>query len=105
MLSVAVLIAVNELGIDMTILTVTLGVVLGATFSGVALGQELRTKAPWRLEVLENRVYFHDTVFTVDRRVAVRARRKGRADKVELRLTAARAEVDHPGTSTPRMEQ
>lgn len=81
MLSVAVLIAVNELGIDMTILTVTLGVLLGATFSGVALGQELRTKAPWGLEVLENRVYFDDTVFTVDRRVAVRARRKGRADK------------------------
>lgn len=37
MLSVAVLIAVNELGIDVTILTVTLGVVLGATFGGVAL--------------------------------------------------------------------
>jgi small-conductance mechanosensitive channel len=37
LLSVAVLIAVNELGIDVTILTVTLGVVLGATFGGVAL--------------------------------------------------------------------
>jgi small-conductance mechanosensitive channel len=37
LLSVAVLIAVNELGIDITILTVTLGVVLGATFGGVAL--------------------------------------------------------------------
>lgn len=37
LLSVAVLIAVNELGIDVTLLTVTLGVVLGATFGGVAL--------------------------------------------------------------------
>jgi hypothetical protein len=37
LLAVAVLIAVNELGIDMTILTVALGVVLGATFGGVAL--------------------------------------------------------------------
>jgi hypothetical protein len=37
MLAVAVLIAINELGIDVTILTVTLGVVLGATFGGVAL--------------------------------------------------------------------
>jgi small-conductance mechanosensitive channel len=37
LLSVAVLIAVNELGIEVTILTVTLGVVLGATFGGVAL--------------------------------------------------------------------
>jgi hypothetical protein len=37
MLAVTVLIAVNELGIDMTILTVALGVVLGATFGGVAL--------------------------------------------------------------------
>jgi small-conductance mechanosensitive channel len=37
LVSVAVLIAVNELGIDVTILTVTLGVVLGATFGGVAL--------------------------------------------------------------------
>jgi len=37
LLSVAVLIAVNELGIDVTILTVTLGVVLGTTFGGVAL--------------------------------------------------------------------
>jgi small-conductance mechanosensitive channel len=37
LLSVAVLIAVNELGIDVTILTVTLGVMLGATFGGVAL--------------------------------------------------------------------
>jgi small-conductance mechanosensitive channel len=37
LLSIAVLIAVNELGIDVTILTVTLGVVLGATFGGVAL--------------------------------------------------------------------
>jgi small-conductance mechanosensitive channel len=37
LVSVAVLIAVNELGIDITILTVTLGVVLGATFGGVAL--------------------------------------------------------------------
>jgi small-conductance mechanosensitive channel len=37
LLSVAVLIAVNELGIDITILTVTLGVVLGATCGGVAL--------------------------------------------------------------------
>jgi small-conductance mechanosensitive channel len=37
LVSVAVLIAVNELGIDTTILTVTLGVVLGATFGGVAL--------------------------------------------------------------------
>jgi small-conductance mechanosensitive channel len=37
LLSVAVLIAVNELGIDVTILTVTLAVVLGATFGGVAL--------------------------------------------------------------------
>lgn len=37
LMAVAVLIAVNELGIDVTILTVTLGVVLGATFGGVAL--------------------------------------------------------------------
>ena len=37
MLSVAVLIAVNELGIDVSILTVILAVVLGATFGGVAL--------------------------------------------------------------------
>jgi small-conductance mechanosensitive channel len=37
LVSVAVLVAVNELGIDVTILTVTLGVVLGATFGGVAL--------------------------------------------------------------------
>jgi small-conductance mechanosensitive channel len=37
LVAVAVLIAVNELGIDVTILTVTLGVVLGATFGGVAL--------------------------------------------------------------------
>jgi small-conductance mechanosensitive channel len=37
LLTVAVLIAVNELGIDVTILTVTLGVVLGATLGGVAL--------------------------------------------------------------------
>ena len=37
MIGVAVLIAVNELGIDITILTVALGVVLGATFGGVAL--------------------------------------------------------------------
>jgi small-conductance mechanosensitive channel len=37
LLSVAVLIAVNELGIDVTILTATVGVVLGATFGGVAL--------------------------------------------------------------------
>ena len=37
MLSVAVLIAVNALGIDVTILTVILAVVLGATFGGVAL--------------------------------------------------------------------
>lgn len=37
LLAVAVLIAVNELGIDVTILTVALGVILGATFGGVAL--------------------------------------------------------------------
>jgi hypothetical protein len=37
LLSVAVLIAVNELGIDVTILTVVIGVGLGATFGGVAL--------------------------------------------------------------------
>lgn len=37
MIAVAVLIAVNELGIDLTILTVALAVVLGATFGGVAL--------------------------------------------------------------------
>jgi small-conductance mechanosensitive channel len=34
---VAILIAVNELGIDVTVLTVTLGVVLGATLGGMAL--------------------------------------------------------------------
>jgi hypothetical protein len=47
LLSVAVLIAVNELGIDVTILTVALGVVLGATFGGVALafGLGARTAA------------------------------------------------------------
>jgi small-conductance mechanosensitive channel len=44
LLSVAVLIAVNELGIDVTILTVTLGVVLGATFGGVALAFGLGAK-------------------------------------------------------------
>jgi hypothetical protein len=37
LLAVAVLIAINELGIDVTIVTVALGVVLGATFGGVAL--------------------------------------------------------------------
>jgi small-conductance mechanosensitive channel len=37
LLSVAVLIAVNELGIDVTILTVAVGVILGSTFGGVAL--------------------------------------------------------------------
>lgn len=37
LMAVAVLIAVNELGIDVTILTVTLAVVLGATFGGIAL--------------------------------------------------------------------
>lgn len=37
MIAVAILIAVNELGIDITILTVALGVVLGATFGGAAL--------------------------------------------------------------------
>lgn len=37
LLAVAVLIAVNELGINITIITVTLAVVLGATFGGVAL--------------------------------------------------------------------
>jgi hypothetical protein len=37
LLAVAALIAVNELGIDVTLLTVTLGVVLGATLGGVAL--------------------------------------------------------------------
>ncbi|MGE3509952.1 MAG: mechanosensitive ion channel family protein [Vicinamibacterales bacterium] len=37
LISVAVLIAINELGIDVAILTVTLGVVLGAGFGGVAL--------------------------------------------------------------------
>ena len=37
LLAVAALIAVNELGIDVTILTVILAVVLGATFGGVAL--------------------------------------------------------------------
>jgi hypothetical protein len=35
--AVAVLVAVNELGLDVTILTVALGVVLGSTFGGVAL--------------------------------------------------------------------
>jgi small-conductance mechanosensitive channel len=37
LLAVAVLIAVNGLGIDLTVLNVALGVVLGATFGGVAL--------------------------------------------------------------------
>jgi small-conductance mechanosensitive channel len=37
LVSVAILIAVNELGIDVTVLTVTLGVVLGATLGGMAL--------------------------------------------------------------------
>jgi small-conductance mechanosensitive channel len=37
LLAVAVLVAVNGLGIDLTVLNVALGVVLGATFGGVAL--------------------------------------------------------------------
>jgi hypothetical protein len=37
LIAVAVLIAVNELGIDITILTVALGVILGGTLGGIAL--------------------------------------------------------------------